>query len=136
MVEKGAIDQEKSTIANGPSCEARKSKGIFHNVGNLLSLLKVIPASRGRVVSTEWQGRTVLGYCTSRAKVIPAQAPPYWQNALISDFLDRANLTTIWIKDRPEGSKLQNLALATRTGRSTGTSPENPTADVHYASNK
>ena len=82
-------------------------------------------------------------YCISRAKVFPAPAPQYRQHALISDFKDRANLSeqeaavaTNWIKDRPEGLKLQNLALATRTGRSTGSLPENLTADVHYAFNK
>ena len=55
---------------------------------------------------------------------MPAQAPQYRQYALISDFLDLANLSiqeeaalaTNWIKDRPEGLKLQNLTLATRTG--------------------
>ena len=50
MVEKGAISSEKSTIAQ--------------------------PASRERVVRTEWQVRTVLGDCMSRAKVIPTPAPP------------------------------------------------------------
>ena len=50
-------------------------------------------------------------------KVIPAQAPQYLQYALISDFLDlaylstqeEAALATNWIKDRPDGLKLQNL---------------------------
>ena len=53
--------------------------------------------------------------------MISIQAPQYLQFALISDFLDLANLSTIeeatlatnWIKDRPEGLKLQNLALST-----------------------
>ena len=61
----------------------------------------------------------------SRGKVIPAQAPQYRQYALISDLLDLAKLSiqdeaalaTHWTKDRPEGLKLRNLALATRTGR-------------------
>ena len=74
----------------------------------------------------------------SRAKVVPAQAPQYRQCALISDFLDLAQLSkreeaplaTNWIKDRPEGLKQQNLTMATRTGRSTGSLRENPTADV------
>ena len=63
---------------------------------------------------------------------------------MISDFLDLANLSlqeeaalaTKWIKDHPEGLKLQNLTLATRTGRSTSSLPENLTADVHYGKNK
>ena len=84
-----------------------------------------IPASRERVVPTERQVRTVLGGCISGATVIPAQAPQYRQYALISDFLDLANLSiqeeaalaTNWICDRREGLKLQNLALATMTAR-------------------
>ena len=67
-----------------------------------------------------WHVRTVFGDCTSRAKVLPAQAPR--QYALISDFLNLAHLmmqeeatsATTWIKDGPEGLKLQKLALATR----------------------
>ena len=55
----------------------------------------------------------------SRARVVPVQAPQFRQYALISDFLDLAHLSfreeaalaTTWIKDRPEGLKLQNLAF-------------------------
>ena len=105
-----------------------KHKLSFHDFGNLLRPLELIPASRERVVPAEWQVRTVLGNCISRAKVIPTQAPQCRQLALISDFLDLANLrkqdeaalATNWIKDRHEGFKLQNLSLATRTGRSAG----------------
>ena len=119
-----------------------KPKWIFHNLGNLLRPLELIPALRERVVPTEWQVRTVL--CISRAKVIPPPAPPYRQHALISYFLDLANLSiqeetalaTNWIKVRSEWLKLQNLALATKTGRSTGSLPENLTADVPYAISK
>ena len=121
-----------------------KPEWIFHNLGNLLRPLELVLASRERVVPTEWQVRTVLGDCISRAKVIPAPAPHYRQHALISDFMDLAHLSlqeeaalaTNWIKNRPEGLKLQNLALATRTDRSTGSLPENLTADVHYAINQ
>ena len=103
----------------------------FQNLGNLLRPLELIPASRERVVLTEWQVRTVLGDCISRVKVIPAQAPQYRQHALISDSLDLAHLIireeaalpTNWIKDRPKGLNLQNLALATRTGRVVGSLP-------------
>ena len=45
-------------------------------------------------------------------------------------------LATNWIKDRPDGLKLQNLALATRTGRSIGSLPKNLIASVHCAINK
>ena len=66
------------------------------------------------------------------------------QCALISDFLDLAHLSkqeeaalaTNWIKDRPDGLKQQNLTLASRMGRSTGSLPEHLTADVHCAINK
>ena len=86
----------------------------------------------------------VLGDCKSRAKVIPAQALQYGQHTLISDFLDLANLSmqeeaalaTDWIKDLPEVLKLQNPTLAIRTGRSTGSLPQNLSADVHHAIDK
>ena len=91
---------------------------------NFLCPLELVPASNEHVVPTEWQVRTVLEDCISKAKVISMQAPQYRQYALISDLLDIANLSvreeaamaTNWIKDRPEGLKLQNLALATMTG--------------------
>ena len=68
----------------------------------------------------------------------------YRQHALISDFLDLANLSiqeeaalaTNWIKDRPEGLKLQNLSMATMTGPAVRSQPKNITADVQYAVNK
>ena len=110
----------------------------------LLQQLDAIPASCERVVPTEWQVRTVLGDCLSRAKVIPAQAPQHRQYALISDFLDLANLSiqeeaalaTNWIKDRPERLKLQNLTLATVTSPAAHNQPKYMTADVQYAINK
>ena len=88
----------------------------FQNFGNLLCPLELVPASRERVVPTEWQVRAVLGDCVSKGKVISIQAPQHRQYSLISDFLDLANLSireeaalaTNWIKDRPEGLKLQN----------------------------
>ena len=55
--------------------------------GNLLQPLESTPASRERVVPTEWQVRAVLGDCISKAKVITVQEPQYRQYALISDFL-------------------------------------------------
>ena len=77
--------------------------------------------------------------------MIPDQAPQYRQHALISDFLDLAHLslqeeaalvTANWIKDRPEGLKLQNLTLATRTGPVLSSLLKNLTADVQCAINK
>ena len=118
----------------------KKPKWIFHNLGNLSRLLEFVPASRE--VPTEWHVRTVLGECISSAKLISIQAPQYRQYALISDFLDLTNLNfreeaalaTMWIKDRPEGLKLQNLALATTTGPAVCSQPKNISADVQYAS--
>ena len=79
-----------------------------------------------------------------RQRSISIQAPQYRQHALISDFLDLANLSireeallaTNWIKDRPEGLKLQNPALATKTGPAMSSLPKHMKADVQYAINK
>ena len=110
----------------------------------MLQPLESTPASRERMVPTEWQVRAVLGDCISKAKVITVQAPQYRQYALVSDFLDLAHLSfqeeaalpTNWIKDPPEGMKLQNLALATMAGPVCSSSPRNLTADVQYNLNK
>ena len=79
-----------------------------------------------------------------KAKVLSIQAPQYRQCALISYFLDLAKLSireeaalaTNGIKDRPEGLKLQNLALATMRGPAVRSQPKNMTADVMYAIDK
>ena len=121
----------------------RKPKWIFHNFGNLLRPLELVPASRERVVPTEWQVRTVLGDCISKTEVISIQAPQYRQYALISDFKDIAHLSiqeqaalaSNWIKDRLAGLALQNLALATMTGLALSNLLRNLTADVQYAIN-
>ena len=76
--------------------------------------------------------------------MISIQAPQYRQCALISDFLDLAKLSIRdeaalamnWIKDRPEGLTLQNLALATMIGPAMSSLPKKMTADVQYAINK
>ena len=101
----------------------RKPKKLVHNVANLREQFESVPYSRKHVVRTEWQVRTVLGDCVSKANVVSVQASQYRQHALISDFLDLANLSIReeaalaknLIKDRPEGLKLQNLAFATMT---------------------
>ena len=75
--------------------------------------------------------------------MIPVEAPQYRLYVLISDFLDLARLSiqeeaalaTNWIKDRPEGLKLQNLALATMTGPALSHLERKLTADVQYAIN-
>ena len=77
------------------------------------------------MVPTEWQVPTVLGDCISKAKVISIQAAQYRQYALISDFLDLANLAI----------RLE-AALATVTGPAMSSLPKNMTADVRYAINK
>ena len=122
----------------------KKPKWIFHIFGILLCPLELVPASRERVVPTEWQVRTVPGDCIFNAKVISIQAPQYRQCSLISDFQDlaclsireEAALATIWIKDRPEVLKLQNLALATMTDPAVRSFPKNMTADVQCALDK
>ena len=45
-------------------------------------------------------------------------------------------MATNWIKDGPEGLKLQNLALATMTGPAMSSLPKHTKADVEYAINK
>ena len=100
--------------------------------------LDFVPISRERVVPTEWQVRSVLGLRLSKARVITSQAPQYRQFALISEFLDVADLSirdeaalaTNWIKDRPEGLKLQKIALASMTGPAMSSLPKTMTADV------
>ena len=80
----------------------------------------------------------------SKARVITAQAPQNRQLASISDFLDLASLSiqeaaalaTNWIDDRPEGLRLQNLALATMAGPVTSNLPKTLTSDVQHAIDK
>ena len=140
MVEKGTIPSEKGTTANGPSCVARNPSGFFTIWAIFLCPLELVPASGERVVPTEWQVR----YCMSRARVIPVQAPQYRQYALISDILDLTHLSiqegaalaTNWIKDRLEGLKIQNFALAAMTGPVLSSLPRNLTADVQCAFNE
>ena len=72
------------------------------------------------------------------------RAPQYRQYMLISDFQDLVNLSfreeailaTNWIKDQPEGLKLQNLALTTITGPALRSYPKNTTEDVQHALNQ
>ena len=110
----------------------------------ILQPLEFVPDSRRHVVPTEWQVRTVLGDCISKARVISIQAPPYRQYALISDFLDLAELSIReeaalamnWIKNRPEGLKRQNLVLVTMAGMAVRSFPENTIAGVQHATDK
>ena len=126
------------------SLRGKKPKWILHKFGHLLRPQKLVPASREQVVPTEWQVRTVFGDFMSKARVITFQTPRYRQCALISDFLYLASLsireeaaaTTNWIKDRPEGMKLQNLTLASMTGPVLSSLLRNLTADVQYAIEK
>ena len=60
MVEKGAISPEKIPLPMDPPAWRENPSGFFHNLGNLLSPLVLMPASRERVVPSEWQVRTVL----------------------------------------------------------------------------
>ena len=136
VVEEGAIPSEKYHC-RWTSLRGKKPKWILHKFGHLLRPLKLLPASHEQVVPTEWQVRTIFGDFVSKARVITCQAPRYRQCALISDVLHLASLskreeaavTTNWIKDRPEGMKLQNLK-ATMTGPVLSSLPRNLTADV------
>ena len=121
----------------------KKPKWIFHNFGNLtttcVSSRLTQTCGSNRMASSNSSWRLYI-----QGKVISIQAPQYRQYALVSDFLDLANLgireeallATNWIKDRPERLKLQNLALATKTGPAMSSLPKNMTADVRYAMNK
>ena len=95
MVEKGTVLSEKvpQYHCHWTLLRGKKPKWIFHNLGTLLRPLELGPASRERVVPTEWQVRTVLGDCISRARAILCQVPQYRQYALISGFLDLAHLS-------------------------------------------
>ena len=95
-----------------------KPKLILHNLAIFCVHWSFMPASRERVVPTEWQVRTVLGGCVSRAKVLPGLCPSECTRASRID------------------PRSENFTSATRTGRSTGSLQENLTADVHCAINK
>ena len=49
---------------------------------------------------------------------------------------EEAAVATNWVKDRPEGLILQNLALTSMTGPAVRSFRKNITADVQYARNK
>ena len=134
VAEKGTIPSEKY-LCQWTLLRGKKPKWIFHNFGNLLHPLAFVPASHEHLVPTKWH---------SRAKVISIRAPQYRQYALISDFLylaklsirEDAALATNWIKDQPEGLKLQNLALAIMTSPAMSNLQKNMIAYVQYAINK
>ena len=81
-LKKGTIPSEKVPLPMNTPARQETQVVFFHNFGNLLRPLELVPASCERVVPTEWQIRTVLGDCISRAKVIPTQAPQFRQYAI------------------------------------------------------
>ena len=105
--------QKKKYHCRWTLLRGKKPRWILHNFGNLLRPLELVPASREHVVPTEWQVRRVLGDCISKGKVVSNQAPQYRQHALISDFLELANL-----RIRKEA------ALATVTGPAMSSLPK------------
>ena len=115
---------QKSTTANGTSCVAKNPSGCFTISANLLRPLELVPASRERVVPRRMASPHVHWRLHIKGKGDSSSSTSVFQYALISDFLDLAHLSfqeeaalaTNWINDRPEGLKLPNLALATRTG--------------------
>ena len=144
VVEEGTKSTEKVPLPLDLPAWKKNPSGFFHNLGNLLRPLESIPVSCERVVPTEWQVRTILGDCVSKARVITVQAPQYREHASISDFLDLVNLSvqeeaalaTNWIDDQTEGLQLQNLALAARAGPVMSSLLKNLTADAQHAINK
>ena len=117
------------------SCAARNPSGFF--------IILVTYYNRLSLYRLRVNG-SVLGDCISKSHLISIRAQQYRQYILISDFLDLVNLSireeailaANWIKDQPEGLKLQNLALATMTGPAVRTFPKDMTADVQYALDK
>ena len=109
VVEKGTIPSEQYHC-QWSFLRGKKPKGIFLKFGNLLHPLELVPNSR-----------KTCGYCNGIGST----------RSLV-DFLDLSNsglqeeaaLATNWIKDRPEGVKLQNLALAPMAGPAMSSLPK------------
>ena len=107
VVEEGTILAEEVSLPMDSLVRKATQVDFFHSFGNMLQPLEFVPISREGVVPMEWQVRSVLGDCISMPKVILIKAPHFRQFALISDFLDLANLSirkeatlaTNWIKD-------------------------------------
>ena len=115
----------------------KKPKWIFQNFGDLLQLLEFVPASRERVVPTEWQVRTVLGYWKSKTNLVSIRAPQY-RNLC---WLVTSWISPIWTYEKKQqwprvGSSFRTPALATMTGLTVRCFTNNLTADVQYALNK
>ena len=55
------VGQGAISPGNGPSCVTRNPSGFFTVSAIFLRPLELIPASRERVIPTEWQVRSVLG---------------------------------------------------------------------------
>ena len=70
MVEKKVtIPSETVSLPMDSPAWTETQVDFVHNFGNLLQTLELVPGSRKYVVPTEWQVRTVLGDCISKAKV-------------------------------------------------------------------
>ena len=94
MVEEGTIPSEEVSLL----VDSLARKAIQVHVFIILPIFlhdhfEFVPISRERVVPSEWQVRSVLGVCISKARVISIQAPQCRQFALISDFLELAKLS-------------------------------------------
>ena len=114
------VERKYNTFRKKYHCQwtflrGKKPKWIFHNLVPICyNHWNQYQASRERVVTTEW--------LTSFLAHMSLQ--------------EEAALATNWIKDRPEGLKLQNLALATMAIPVMSSLPKKLTADVQYAINK
>ena len=108
MIEKkkGTIPTEKSITANGLSCVERNPKYIFHNFGNLLRPLELVPASREHVVPTESQVRTILGDCISKGVLLRSKRH--------SNFVFTSLLPHTWTFKFPVMSKTENWRIRSR----------------------
>ena len=99
VLEEGTNTSRESTTANGPSCLARNQSGFF-----IILAISYNHLSSCQPPVSEWfqrKGKSEQFWeiVYPRAKVISIQAPQYRQYALISGFLDFANLSI-----REEGS--------------------------------
>ena len=103
VVEKSAISRETVSLPMDPP-SWRETQVDFSISAIVLRLLEFILASREQVAPTDWQVRTLLADCRSRAKMNPTPLSRHRQHALIIVFLElsvKAALATNWIKDQP-----------------------------------
>ena len=131
MSEIGAIPSEKYHCRWTLLCRTTP-KWIFHNLGNLLQPLEVVPESRKHLVQQNDNSEQFLetanpgqGFFKPKRHSIAnmRQSVTSWTSLICLQ--EEAALATNWIKDRSEGLKIQNLGLATMTGPAMSNFTEN-----------